>query len=100
MNRLQRHDFPGPTEPLSFSPPERPTTEIEISLGGPELAPESPRRNVKPGKRSYILIELVSAYMLSIGSWGGWVVPHPFFLGLPPFYNVVGLPFPRTFLEV
>ena len=83
MNRLQRHDFPGPTEPLSFSPPERPTTEIEISLGGPELAPESPRRNVKPGKRSYILIELVSAYMLSIGLWGDGGGTAPLFYVYP-----------------
>ena len=54
MKRLQRQDFPGPTEPLSFSPPERPTTEIEINLGGPELAPESPRRNVKPAKKGHV----------------------------------------------
>ena len=50
MNLLQRQDLPGPTEPFSFSPPERPTTAMEINFGGPDEVEESPRRNVSPAK--------------------------------------------------
>ena len=40
--------MPIPIDPFSFSPPDRPTTHIVMSLLGPPTAVESPRRNVKP----------------------------------------------------
>ena len=36
-------------DPFSFSPPDRPTTAIDISFGGPlELVAESPLLRVRP----------------------------------------------------
>ncbi len=44
--------LPTPTDPFSFSPPDRPTTATESSRAGPELADESPRRRVNPEKET------------------------------------------------